>query len=533
MKRVICALLSLTSIIVLLGFPSNQVQAVNDLYVSVSGTGTNCIESFPCSLQTAAENAKSSATIYVQEGIYTRSVAFEEVVTFGKTVLVKGSCIFDGNDATLPVCGQPAPHRSIIDGENNKRGILIENHDQSSPPNVYLHHFDIQNGEADEVDLSDCTPLSAETISGCGGGIFIHDAAIIYLNDFNFSNNKAGNLLSNTETGFGGAVYIQDTWDVTITNSTFSNNAATWTGQGFGGGVYATYINNEFFLQNNTFSSNYCTTTDSTQSKGCGAMFVESNDVYVQNNTFTQNNPSFASAINGTSLYFLRNHSFKVSDNDYSYNKGSSVLYAENDTNVALDVIAGNSFYNNDQALDLIKYDGKYWVNIYNNFFSHNDSSTLRGGPAYTAINLSSNYVAPIKSIANIYHNSISIADYGMNIGDNFILIIKNNIISYTHLMGIKLPTSPTNLATSFKTNLFYNNTGGDGFYDPTSVNKNPGFINLHSNLHLQEFSWAIDRGTSGTGITTDIDGDLRPNSGYDIGADEAYGYFYLPLINR
>ena len=68
---------------------------------------------------------------------------------------------------------------------------------------------------------------------------------------------------------------------------------------------------------------------------------------------------------------------------------------------------------------------------------------------------------------------------------------------------------------------------------DPSSVNKNPIFVNMHTDLHLQPTSWAIDRGIGGLGITTDIDGNLRPNSGYDIGADEAYGYFRLPLIFR
>ena len=172
-------------------------------------------------------------------------------------------------------------------------GILIENHDQPTPPNVYLHHFNIQNGEADEVDLSDCDTLSEFAIGGCGGGIFIQDAGIIYINDFNFENNFAGMLLGTAQAGYGGAVYIQDTMDVTIINSTFNNNRATHTGQGFGGGVYATDITNDLIIQDSSFSYNKCTTTNSTVSKGCGAMVYIANDVYFQNNTFFSNNQRF------------------------------------------------------------------------------------------------------------------------------------------------------------------------------------------------------------------------------------------------
>jgi len=533
MKRSTLSLFVFILICTLLGHPTQPVQAAASLFAAADGAGTSCLESAPCTLQTAATNAGSGDFIYVKEGTYTRPSNIDEVVKFDRFVIVTGSCIYDGVDGTPPVCGQAEPHRSIIDGQGYQRGILIENPGVPTPPNVYLHHLTIRNGEADEVDLSTCTANLGYTIGGCGGGIFINGAGIIYLNDIVFDENYAGFSLTNTEAGFGGGVYIQDTWDVTITNSIFVDNNATYSGQGFGGGVFATNVGNDLLIENSTFTSNDCTTTDSTQSKGCGGMFFESEDVFVQDNTFTSQNSSIASAINGSALYFLRNHSFEVSNNDFSTNKGNSVLGADKSTNASLDIIAGNTFYDNDQALNLIQYVGKFWVNIYNNFFIHNYTTGLRGGPAYTAINLSSNYVSPLKSIANISHNSISIADYGMNISDNFILIIKNNIIANTYLMGIDLPTIPTNMSTSFKTNLFYNNIGGDGIFDPSSVNKSPGFIDYYTDLHLRADSLAIDRGTSGTGITTDIDGDLRPNSGYDIGADEAYGYFRLPMIFR
>jgi hypothetical protein len=53
-------------------------------------------------------------------------------------------------------------------------------------------------------------------------------------------------------------------------------------------------------------------------------------------------------------------------------------------------------------------------------------------------------------------------------------------------------------------------------------------------NYHLTVGSAAIDAGVD-AGVTTDIDGDTRPQgNGYDIGADEfRQWYVYLPLVMK
>lgn len=520
----------------LTGIPLQTTSAVNNIYVSPGATGTTCLESDPCSLQQGASIAKAGAFIYVEEGTYYAipTTPTDEVVKFSKFVIVLGSCVFDGIDATPPVCGQDAPHRSIIDGQNAHRGITLVGN-STTPPNLYMHHLDVINGEADEVDLSTCTVNLGYTRGGCGGGLFIESAGIIYINDFRFENNYAANL-STTSAGFGGAIYIEDTWDVTITNTEFINNRASWSGTGFGGGIFATDIGNQIIVEDSTFTGNYCTATDATSSTGCGAMLHASEGVIFQKNTFTNNNPFSNTLIKGSALFFLNNHDFTVDRNYFTMNKGISALGASNGDNARPDKISANKFVDN-HATNLIQYEGKYWVKIINNMLTHRlttrETDEQRGGPPpYTTINLSSNALAPLKSIANIYHNSIARSDVGMQIRDNFFLYVRNNIITWCNVQGISVAT-PNNMGEMYSNNLFYQNTIDGLGPDPTNIFRNPNFFNYPNDLHIHPNSPAIDKGSIVTGVFIDFDGNPRPNSGYDIGADEAYGFFHLPLILR
>lgn len=59
---------------------------------------------------------------------------------------------------------------------------------------------------------------------------------------------------------------------------------------------------------------------------------------------------------------------------------------------------------------------------------------------------------------------------------------------------------------------------------DANSIQANPNYASITSDLHIMSASPNINAGTSITGITDDIDGEVRPNgAGFDIGADEFY----------
>ena len=59
---------------------------------------------------------------------------------------------------------------------------------------------------------------------------------------------------------------------------------------------------------------------------------------------------------------------------------------------------------------------------------------------------------------------------------------------------------------------------------DANSIQANPLYASITSDLHISSASPNIDAGTTIAGVTDDIDGQVRPNgAAYDIGADEFY----------
>ena len=91
--------------------------------------------------------------------------------------------------ARLPFAARLIPIAALLMDNGYHRGILIENPGVPTPPNVYMHSLNIINGRAAYVDLSTCTVNLGYTVGGCGGGVFINGAGIIYINDFIFENN--------------------------------------------------------------------------------------------------------------------------------------------------------------------------------------------------------------------------------------------------------------------------------------------------------------------------------------------------------
>lgn len=532
MKRIF-NLISLVIIMAgLMGVPQSTVSAKANFFVSPDGSGTACIESDPCSLQQAASAIVGFSNIYMEEGTYTVASG-KAVAAFTESVWIFGSCVFDGNDATPPNCGYQDSHRSIINGQFARRGLELSGN-ETSLKNFSVLYVDIINGKG-FADIGQCTDAFGDP-GGCGGGMHISYGGIVYLYSMNFNNNY-GSQNPDHPAGYGGGVYVQNSTKLIIDHCRFTGNRANATLNGFGGGVFAINIGSDIVsIENSEFDSNYCSGgIDAISSRGCGVMVYNSDDVIIEENVFNLNNPFGISGIKGVAVNVDDNHSFEIHENIFTLNSwGNSVVGADNSTNTYPSVIDANYFRDN-SSYSLIEHEGRYWVKITNNFLIHDNPYTTssRGGPTYSSIKLTSNYGSPVKSIANIYHNSVSGGTYGLNIGENLMTIIKNNIIAYTDNKAIVVPAAPVNFVGDYQTNLFWLNLGGIGITDPTTITDPPEFIDPVADLHIYSNSPAIDAGTSDLGVHTDFDGQSRPVGGYDIGADEFMWTSFMPMILR
>lgn len=154
--------------------------------------------------------------------------------------------------------------------------------------------------------------------------------------------------------------------------------------------------------------------------------------------------------------------------------------------------LRNNTIYNNDSGL----YIDEGQARVENNTFYHNPSASESPG---AAIRFDTGGTGELIATNNIFSNNGDTND------------------------AIELAGSGTN---SIDTNLFYNND--EQGTNPTTGD--PGFVAVGSeNFHLSDDSPAEDVGLTITGLTTDFEGDERPQgSGYDIGADEQ---LYPPVV--
>jgi parallel beta-helix repeat protein len=185
---------------------------------------------------------------------------------------------------------------------------------------------------------------------------------------------------------------------------------------------------------------------------------------------------------------------------------------------------------------------GTFYIDIENNVvknnrigISYNSSSqygeTILHGFAWNNILLENidggiiiegNRQNNVKVVNNvIYSNS---AD-GIKITSAGNPYISNNIVMKNGNYGI---TQNTTAAPTVAFNDVYNNTAGDYngvIVGPGSISVDPQFVDeTNEDFHLLSNSPAIDAGNSVNTPPEDIDGDIRPYGGYDIGVDEYTG---------
>jgi hypothetical protein len=193
-------------------------------------------------------------------------------------------------------------------------------------------------------------------------------------------------------------------------------------------------------------------------------------------------------------------------------------------------------------------------VILASNRIFENEASSAGGGVniEYNDAQLDNNFISENEAVAGagirvraaspvLKHNTLAnhtgTNDEAVRVEEGADVLLTNTILA-SNTLGIRVTEAST---ATLEATLWYDNgtdTGGAGTISTGAVNiwGDPTFVDAAAgDYHLVEGSPAIDAGVD-AGVTTDIDGDMRPQgTGYDIGADEyAVSYpIYLPLVLR
>ena len=190
------------------GAPQMARADPGDLFVSTTGSGSDCTQAAPCALQTALDNADDGQTIYLAEGIYTGDGG--AVITVTKSIALYGG--WDGG-ATTPPVRDPAAHPTTIDGEGARRGVYI-----GGDITPILQGLHVTHGNA--------AGLGGYEYYGthdAGGGVYVITATVTLADNHIFSNTAP----------YGAGVFLGNSLSALDHNTIFSNTAASG-----GGGVF-------------------------------------------------------------------------------------------------------------------------------------------------------------------------------------------------------------------------------------------------------------------------------------------------------
>lgn len=243
------------------------------LFASTTGTGTDCTQSNPCSLQTALGQAVDGDSLFVAGGTYTSTSDDGVVRISNKSFTLYGG--WDGSDSGT-VLRDSVTYPTILDGEGQRGVVYIT--ENSSPILDGLTIVNGWRGEAAGIALfvsghSEAMPVIRNCVitnnvatGGWGGGILIEGGRPIIEHNLIMSNTTPyegggvgaafgshltleNNLIAgNSAQDDGAGVRLRDTW-TTLRNNTIANNS----GAG-GDGIYVT--NTTITLTDNIVVSN-------------------------------------------------------------------------------------------------------------------------------------------------------------------------------------------------------------------------------------------------------------------------------------
>jgi hypothetical protein len=477
-----------------------------DFFAKPNGMGSGCTRTSPCSLPTALTLATTGDNIYAGEGNYTGNGAV--VVSLGISIHLLGG--WDGS-AIGPITRDPDHYFSVINGEHKRR--VMEILGNATPT---IDGFTITGGNA--TGLKTHCQSDAD---GCGGGFFIYNAYPIISNNLITDNVAAISTAGypTGTTGYGGGIYMVNAPGAVISDNLIISNTGSLAFCGAGGGIFIDYSNSGLQVKSNKVLSNTATTTN----YGCawgGGIYGGPSGVLIQGNTISGNRANGYGGGSGAGIYqwygsatylnnLIKENLGNVSGEavylGYSQARFEGNLVIDNATNAGLRLINGSG-------------NGPTLVN---NVVVHD------GNDAFAPIGDVS-----VPLTAKLIHNTLigSGSGNGILVDSGYVTLKMTNTIITNFAWGIT-NTFPSSSTLTNDHTQFWANTH-DGLRGSNPVDGNPLFA--EDGYHLGLGSAAINAGVD-AGITTDMDGDLRPlGPRFDIGADEAdYRNVFLPVILR
>jgi hypothetical protein len=470
----------------------------NTWFASTAGDGSACIQSNPCSLQSALNKAIDGEAIFVESGTYTGFGG--AVITLTNNITLYGG--WNGVGSGTPV-RDPDLYPTQLDGQGMRRVVHI-----SGDITPTLDGFIITRGNATGM-LASCPSNPA----GCGGGIFVSGAHPVIVNNV-ITNNIAAITTSGSASGYGGGLYLQDAAQAIISGNLIISNAASTVSYGSGGGLYLGGSSSGMQVQFNQVLSNSATTTNATAQGG--GIYGGPDGVLIQGNIFRGNRTNSVGSGSGAAFY-QSTGSATYLKNLLTGNLGASVVYMAHSRSL----IEGNRLIDNAPSAGFVFINGPTGgggPTLVNNIVARNG----------TALSARGWKTLPLTVI--LLHNTLVGSGTGNGIYvDYYVNLSLTNTIVASYTLGIT-NTVPASSTVHADHTLFWANID-DGIQGTYPLAGNPAFA--ADGYHLDPGSAAIDAGVN-AGVTIDIDGDSRPiGAGYDMGADERRLYIFLPLVIR
>jgi fibronectin-binding autotransporter adhesin len=451
------------------------------LYVAPGG---DCGGATPCyaTVQAAVDAASVGDVIKVAQGTYTevQNVPSLNTTTFSATQIVaitKSVTIQGGYTTTNWTTPYPITQPTTLDAQGQGRMLYV-----TGDITPTIEGLRITGGNADGCG----SPWLGMDV---GGGVYVVTATATIQDNHVFGNSA----------DWGGGLFLHYS-DATLNANTVSTNTAGHDGGGLWLSVSPATLNG------NTVSGN-------TAGMHGGGLSVSSSDATLNGNTVSGNTASN----DGGGMYFYRSAAPTLSGNIISSNtafSGGGLYLYETDATLNGNIVSGNNAAYAGGGLG-IRSSAPTLTN-----------TVVADNTVYRSTGMGAGIYIVVWSSPRLLHTTITRNSGGDGSGVSVDYLhgpstaALTNTILLSHTVGITVTAGNT---ARLNSTLWHGNTtdwGGAGNISTSNDHSgDPAFA--PDGYHLQAGSMAIDRGVS-AGVTTDIDGDVRPQGGgFDIGADE------------